>query len=124
MTFVELDQRSVVGAAAIAPRELAAVQDPRQEGTRVVVHIAKRGGGEVPPKHAAVIGMAATIVLAQSHPAASPVPAVRRKNSGVWAQQGRALVQASHNVAHRAAQPRSAAWLRKAPTSFAGGSAK
>jgi hypothetical protein len=127
MMFLELDRHSVVSAAAFATRDVPALkQDPSQEAIRLAVHIAKRGGGDIPAKHAAVIGMAATIVIAQSRPAASPAPPARRKNSGVWAQQGRALVQASHNVAHRAAQPRIGGWLRKAPqpTNFAEGSAK
>ena len=103
----ELAQRSVVSAAVHARRDAAASDDtPQKTAIPVVVRIAKRGGGEVPPKHAAVIAMAATVAMVQKRPAPSPAASLRRKNAGSWVLQGRTLIHASHNVAHRPMQSR------------------
>jgi hypothetical protein len=127
MMFFEVEQRSLVSAAAF-PSHDAPVPgpDPRKNPIPVIVHISKRGGGEVPAEHATVIAIAATIVIAQTQPALNPAALVGRRNSGSWAQQGRALVHASHNVAHRPMQARSVGWSRKAlePAVFGERSAK
>jgi hypothetical protein len=86
----------------------AATPNPAEEKPTipVVVRISKRGGGEVPEKHAAVIGMAATLAMARMN-AATPaeVSEIDRRTSGRWAQQGRSLVHASHNVARHKSHP-------------------
>lgn len=106
MMFHSEDDRWVVACEDRDTNALAA-------GTHLLVRIARRGGAEVPAKHATVIAAAATIVLAQNRPAASAAQSMRAA-SGNWAQQGRALVNASHNVAHRPMQPRSLGGSRTA----------
>jgi len=101
----ELAQRSVV-SAAVHCDAAASGDKPQKNAIPVVVRIAQRGGGEVPPKHAAVIAMAATIAMVQKRPAASPAAPLRRKNAASWVLQGRTLIHASHNVAHRPMQSR------------------
>jgi hypothetical protein len=103
----ELAQRSVVSAAVLARRDAPASDDtPQKNPIPVVVRIVKRGGGEVPPKHAAVIAMAATIAMVQKRPTARTAAPLRQKNIGSWVLQGRTLVHTSHNVAHRPMQSR------------------
>lgn len=79
---------------------------PWKRSMSVTVQISRRGGSEIPPKHAKVIAMAATVALSRNHLVAKRSAATQPLGIGKWVQQGRALVHGSHQVTRHPASTR------------------